>query len=151
MYIKVLQLTHLTGIWVIGIAVFIMLLALQAIMQTVRKTWKHTQNLQRDGWNRLELWEQQLVLLALTPQILARGISLSAALSQQAQDQWLNFLLHFTVSALFLGMLRPHRRFFVGFCRTCKQPVPIVFVNVGGCLRCDENLRNLYEQSRHQK
>jgi hypothetical protein len=146
--IKVLQLGHLSGVWGLTFSLLILLFTLRAVVQSIRNTWNHTQHLKRDGWTRLELWEQQLVVLSLAPQALARSISLCGALSYGAEKQWATFLAYFTVSTLFLGMLRPARRFFVGFCRKCKQPVPIVFVDIGGCLRCDEDLRRAYEQGR---
>ncbi len=146
--LKVLPLGRLAGFWGLAFFLVVMVLTLQGVAQSVRKTWSHTQNLKKDAWARLELWENQLVLLSLAPQLLARSISLYGALSQGTPNQWPTFMLFFAVSLLFLGMLRPSRRLFMGFCRKCKQPVPIVFVDLGGCLQCDEGLRQSYQQER---
>jgi hypothetical protein len=56
-------------------------------------------------------------------------------------------------------MLRPNRDLFVGMCKSCKHPVPIVFQDLGSCLHCDANLRIAYHawanrlslMSRHQE
>ncbi len=101
-------------------------------------------------WAKVERWEQQVILFALLPLILARAIALCGALADLSPDEEYVRLLFIGVSALFLGMLRPDRSFFVGLCKTCKHPVPIVFQDIGSCLSCDARLRIAYHAWAHR-
>lgn len=101
-------------------------------------------------WAKVERWEHQVIVFALLPLILARAIGMCGALADLSADEEYIRLLFISVSALFLGMLRPDRSFFVGLCRTCKHPVPIVFQDIGSCLSCDARLRIAYHAWVHR-
>jgi len=101
-------------------------------------------------WAKVERWEQQVIVFALLPLILARAIGLCGALADLSPDEEYVRLLFIGLSALFLGMLRPDRSFFVGLCRRCKHPVPIVFQDIGSCLSCDARLRIAYHAWVHR-
>ncbi len=86
-------------------------------------------------------WEEQLVVLSIVPIALARGVSLMGSLSVNEETIPLVALLPFlATSFLMIAMLQPKRELFVGFCKRCKQPVPIVMVALGACLKCDTSL-----------
>jgi hypothetical protein len=86
-------------------------------------------------------WEEQLVVLSIAPIALARGVGLVGALSAHGEAAPLIALLPFLVtSSIMVAMLKPRRELFTGFCKRCKQPVPIVMVALGSCLRCDASL-----------
>lgn len=101
-------------------------------------------------WAKVERWEQQVIVFALLPLLLARAIGLCGALADVSPHEEYVRLLFIGLSALFLGMLRPDRSFFVGLCRKCKHPVPIVFQDIGSCLSCDARLRIAYHAWVHR-
>ena len=95
-------------------------------------------------WAQVQRWEQQLIVFVSLPLILARGIGLCGAFADiPPEDASLRFVF-LGISALFLGMLQPHRPFFIGYCGRCKHPTPIVFQDMGRCLNCDVGLRMAY-------
>jgi hypothetical protein len=86
-------------------------------------------------------WEDQLFIFAIAPMLAARAVSFLGAIAD-ARHIWERVPFWLT-GAILLGMLRPQKRFFEGFCKRCKQPVPVVMVALGGCHRCDSKLRNV--------
>ena len=101
-------------------------------------------------WAKVERWEHQVIVFAILPLILARAIALCGDLADLDADHEHTRLIFLGISAIFLGMLRPERSFFVGLCRSCKHPVPIVFQDIGSCLSCDMRLRLAYHAWVHR-
>jgi len=101
-------------------------------------------------WAKVERWEHQVIVFAILPLILARAIALCGDLADLDADHEHARLIFLGISAIFLGMLRPERSFFVGLCRSCKHPVPIVFQDIGSCLSCDMRLRLAYHAWVHR-
>jgi len=124
---------------VIGIAV---------AFRTTIKREKGERDLVADKpWLQIEQWEMQLVTLLLVPLAAARAISLCGVFIAVPADDVLTRLPFLLVSALYLGMLKPDKRLFVGHCKRCKLSVPIVLVDYGSCIRCDERLLVSYIES----
>ncbi len=104
----------------------------------------------KNPWAKVQRWEQQMVFFVTLPLILARLIGIYGAFSILPEGDSELFRTTFTaVSALFLGMLQPIKTNFVGTCKRCKSPVPIVFQDVGSCLQCDGLLRASFHAWRH--
>jgi hypothetical protein len=101
-------------------------------------------------WAKVERWEHQVIVFAMLPLLFARAIALCGDLADLPSEDENIRLLFIGISALFLGMLRPDRSFFVGLCRACKHPVPIVFQDIGSCLSCDVQLRIAYHAWVHR-
>jgi hypothetical protein len=100
---------------------------------------KSSRELFKDSpWSHISQWEAQLVTIVGIPIALARVVSLCSTLSVAATP--LSNLAAFLVSGILLAMLRPEKRFYLGFCEQCKHPVPIVFVDYGSCPLCDKRL-----------
>lgn len=95
-------------------------------------------------WAQVERWEHQVLVFTILPLILARAIGVCGDLADISPDAGATRSLFIAVSALFLAMLRPDRSLFVGLCKSCKRPVPVVFQDIGSCLSCDERLRIAY-------
>jgi len=95
-------------------------------------------------WAKVQRWEQQLIVFVSLPLILARVISLCGAFAELPSDNTSLRFVFLGVSALLLGLLQPNRPFFIGYCRRCKHPTPIVFQDMGSCLNCDAGLRVAY-------
>ncbi len=95
-------------------------------------------------WAKVERWEHQVLVFAVLPLLLARAIGVCGDLADIPSDTGATRSLFIAVSALFLAMLRPDRSLFIGLCKSCKRPVPVVFQDIGSCLSCDERLRIAY-------
>jgi hypothetical protein len=145
--LKILSLLQISGVWGLALIVLITAATLHGIAHSLRTNARHSHMIKTDAWSRLLQWESQLVVLSLIPLLIARSISLVGALSIGAEVSPLRFLVFFSISVMFLAMLRPTKRLFIGFCKKCKQPVPIVFVDLGSCIQCDEKLRAAYLRS----
>jgi hypothetical protein len=126
----------------------LLLLALWAsrayVTQVITQTTQDKALFASNPWAKVERWEHQVMVFAMLPLLLARAIALCGDVAELSADHDHIRLLFIGVSAIFLGMLRPERSFFVGLCRTCKHPVPIVFQDIGSCLSCDVRLRIAY-------
>jgi hypothetical protein len=149
--LKILSLVQIGGVWGLAVLVLITAATLHGVAGALRTNAQHARAIKSDAWSRLLLWESQLVVLSLIPLLIARSISLLGAFSTSLDVSPTRFLLFFSVSVLFLAMLRPTKRLFVSFCKKCKQPVPIVFVDLGSCIQCDEKLQAAYLRSTSQK
>jgi len=101
-------------------------------------------------WAKVQRWEHQVFVFAILPLILARAISLCGALALLPPGDESLRLVCLGASALFLGMLQPDRSFFIGVCKRCQRPVPIVFQDIGGCLSCDVRLQMAYHAWIHK-
>lgn len=101
-------------------------------------------------WAKVERWEEQVIVFAILPMLFARSIALCGDLADLSDGDAHIRMLFIGISALFLGMLRPDRSLFVGLCRSCKHPVPIVFQDIGSCLSCDVRLRMAYHAWVHR-
>ncbi|MEN9845472.1 MAG: hypothetical protein RIS36_619 [Pseudomonadota bacterium] len=132
----------------------LVILVLAASRKYVRQVRTQTESdralFTSNPWAKVERWEHQVIVFALLPLILARAIGVCGALADLSADAEHLRLLFIGISALFLGMLRPDRSFFVGLCKTCKHPVPIVFQDIGSCLSCDARLRIAYHAWVHR-
>lgn len=95
-------------------------------------------------WVQVERWEVQLITFSLLPMIAARAIGFCGVLLDAAPDDLVARLPYFITCVLFLAMLRPDKRLFLGHCKRCRMSVPIVFVDIGSCLRCDQKLFHSY-------
>lgn len=86
-------------------------------------------------------WEEQLVIFCSIPFFMARAISFFGALSVDPNEiSGPNFAPFFLCSFVLLALMKPQKAHFEGYCRRCKQPIPIVLVTMGSCPRCDDTL-----------
>lgn len=123
--------------------VLVMVLVLGAIKSAKHAIDKEkaSRELFKDSpWSHISQWEAQLVTIFGIPIMLARAVSIFTTSSATADAAHTSTLVGFFVSAFLLAMLKPEKRFFIGFCGRCKHPVPIVFVDYGSCPLCDERL-----------
>ncbi len=137
-----------------SLAVVILLFLVPALLKQFREAQTRNREDQelfsKNPWAKVQRWEQQMVLFVTLPLVLARLIGVYGALSIPPEGEGELFRVTFTIiSGLFLGMLQPIRSNFVGICRKCKSPVPIVFQDVGSCLQCDGWLRASFHAWRH--
>jgi hypothetical protein len=121
---------------------FLALGAIKSAKQAIDKEKASREMFKDSPWSHISQWEAQLVTILGIPIMLARAVSICATLGVTADSSGLVPLVGFVASALLLGMLKPEKRFFLGFCERCKHPVPIVFVDYGSCPRCDKRLSN---------
>lgn len=118
---------------------------LRSYMSTFLKQGEEDKQLfKANPWAQVQRWEEQLIVFVSLPLILARVIGLCGAFADVPPDLSSVRFVFLGVSALFLGMLQPNRPFFIGYCRRCKHPTPIVFQDMGCCLNCDAGLRMAY-------
>lgn len=135
---------------VVSPVVFVAALLLFAafVARGFRKAVKLQQNeksmLADNPWVQVERWEAQLITFSLLPMIAARAIGLCGVLLDAPPDDSVIRLPYFITCVLFLAMFRPDKRLFLGHCKRCRLSVPIVFVDIGSCLRCDQKLFHSY-------
>ena len=132
-----------------AVAAIFLLILFPAVVKQIRDAHKQSKQdrelFSKNPWVKVQRWEQQMIIFVTLPLILARLIGVYGALALPPENEGEIFQVTFTlVSALFLGMLQPNRSNFVGMCKKCKHPVPIVFQDVGSCLQCDGMLRASY-------
>ena len=119
---------------------FLVLGAIKSAKHAIEKE-KASRELFKDSpWSHISQWQAQLVTILGVPIMFARAVSIFTAVSVTADTAHTSALVGFVVSAILLAMLKPEKRFFLGFCGRCKHPVPIVFVDYGSCPLCDERL-----------
>ena len=106
--------------------------------------------LEGNPWARVQRWEHQLLIFAILPLIAARLIGVCGSLADLPGHASAPRLTFTMVSALFLAMLRPDRSLFMGLCKSCKQPVPIAFRDLGCCLQCSAPLRVAFHRWAHR-
>ena len=132
------------------IALVVMWASRKYLTQVSTQTARDQQLFASNPWAKVERWEHQVIVFAMLPLLFARAIALCGDLADLRSEDDNIRLLFIGISALFLGMLRPDRSFFVGLCRACKHPVPIVFQDIGSCLSCDVRLRIAYHAWVHR-
>lgn len=142
--LKVLMFAHLPRPLIIAILLFLVFGSRKFITQVRKQSDEDKALFAANPWAKVQRWEQQVLVFATLPLLLARSISVWGALAAFPPGEELTRLVFVVVSALFLGMLRPDRSFFVGMCKRCQHPVPIVFQDIGTCMNCDVNLRVAY-------
>ena len=98
---------------------------------------KHSNALLASPWLYIQLWERQMLILYILPIVAARCISLCGALSTHATDDSVTSASYPIASAILLLALKPARSSFIGWCKKCKAPTPIAFVDYGTCPACD--------------
>lgn len=136
--LKLLLVGRVDNVAAVVLVAFLVFGAIKSAKNAIEKE-KASRELFKDSpWSHISQWEAQLVTIVGIPIMLARVVSLCATLSVDATP--FSNLAAFLVSAILLAMLRPEKRFFLGFCERCKHPVPIVFVDYGSCPLCDERL-----------
>jgi hypothetical protein len=136
--VKPLLVGRVDNVAAVVLIAFLIFGAVKSAKHAIEKE-KASRELFKDSpWSHISQWEAQLVTILGIPIMLARVVSLCATLGADATP--LSTLGAFLVSAILLSMLKPEKRFFVGFCGRCKHPVPIVFVDYGSCPLCDERL-----------
>lgn len=138
--LKPLLVGRVDNIAALILVAFLVLGAIKSAKHAIDKE-KASRELFKDSpWSHISQWEAQLVTILGIPMLLARAVSIFTTVSATADAAHTSTLVGFFVSAILLAMLKPERRFFVGFCGRCKHPVPIVFVDYGSCPLCDERL-----------
>lgn len=141
---KIFMFVNLPPILLVALAVVVLWASRKFLTQVSAQTAQDRELFASNPWARVERWEHQVIVFAVLPLLSARAIALCGDFADlTAQDDYLRFVC-IGISALFLGMLRPDRSLFVGLCKTCKKPVPIVFQDIGSCLSCDVRLRVAY-------
>lgn len=120
--------------------IFLVLGALKSIKHALEKE-KATRELFKDSpTTHIAQWQAQLVTIVGLPFMFARGVSFLTTWGCESASSAPLAFVGFLSSCALLAMLRPDRRFFIGFCVRCKHPVPIVFVDYGSCPLCDDRL-----------
>lgn len=144
---KVVGVANISGIF-LGAALVIVALAITVSFRKSIKQQAQERDLIADKpWLQIERWEAQLTILLLLPMLAARAISLCGAFVAGPPDAAIARLPFFLVGAAFLAMLKPDKRLFLGHCRRCKLTVPIVLVDFGSCVRCDQRLLASYVEA----
>jgi hypothetical protein len=142
--LKVLMFSHLPRGFLVAILVVMVWGSRKFITQVGKQTEQDKKLFSSNPWAKVQRWEHQVLVFAVLPLVLARIISVCGAfavLMPEQEEVRIDFIV---ISALFLGMLKPDRSFFIGTCKKCQRPVPIVFQDIGSCLTCDANLRIAY-------
>lgn len=147
---KAFLLVSLPPFVVVGIVLMMLLGSRKYIKQVQRQGEEDKALFASNPWAKVQRWEQQVIIFATLPLVLARAISVCGALAALPPDEQSLRVVFIGVSALFLGMLRPDRSFFVGMCKRCQHPVPIVLRDIGSCLNCDGHLRMAYHAWVHR-
>lgn len=142
--VKLIMFAHLPPAVLLALMLLVLAGGRKYISQMSKQSTEDKVLFASNPWAKVQRWEHQVIVFATLPLLFARGISLCGALAALPADEETTRLIFISVSALFLGMLRPDRDFFVGICKRCKHPVPIVFQDLGSCLNCDVNLRVAY-------
>lgn len=120
------------------------------ITQAGKQTEEDQALFRSNPWAKVQRWEHQIFVFTVLPLVFARLISVAGALAAFPEGAEGARIIFFVASALFLGMLQPDRSFFIGSCKRCQRPVPIVFQDMGSCLSCDGNLRFAYHAWVHK-
>jgi hypothetical protein len=148
--LKILMFTNLPPAFLVPLALILLWASRRYLTQASTQTAQDKALFSSNPWARVERWEHQVLVFALLPLFLARAIALCGDLANLNTEEEYIRLVCLALSALFLGMLRPDRSFFIGLCKTCKHPVPIVFQDIGSCLACDGRLRVAYHAWIHR-
>lgn len=142
--VKLFMFMHLPPVVLIALLLFVITGSRKYISQMSKQSAEDQALFASNPWAKVQRWEHQVIVFATLPLLCARAISVCGALAELPPQDEATRLVFIGVSALFLGMLRPDRDFFIGICKKCKHPVPIVFQDLGSCLHCDVNLRIAY-------
>jgi hypothetical protein len=143
--VKVLMLPRLDNLVAMAFLLCVIVGALKTFRQALRDTKALGEILSENPRKQIDQWQRQLVVIFLLPMLAARAISLTLSAASTAPDQAVWCGAGLLMSGLLLSMMKPARSCFIGVCRTCKHPVPIVFVEFGSCPRCDEKLKEKME------
>ncbi len=141
---KVLMFAQLPAVGIVVVALVVLWGSRKYLCQVRTQTAQDIELFASNPWAQVERWEDQVLVFAVLPLLLARAIGVCGDLADISPDAGATRSLFITVSALFLAMLRPDRSLFIGLCKNCKRPVPVVFQDMGSCLSCDERLRIAY-------
>jgi hypothetical protein len=136
---KPLMVGRIDNIVALTLVLFLVFGAITSAKHALEKEKAARELFKESPWSHISQWEAQLITILGIPIMLARAVSSFVTLAAGPETP-LSAFVAFLVSATLLAMLRPERRFFVGFCQQCKHPVPIVFVDYGSCPLCDERL-----------
>jgi hypothetical protein len=124
------------GIFLLGIV--------STVKHLLMESARRSQSLSKSPWLYVMLWERQLVALFCLPIIAARLINLCGALSLGAAQKPYIGLTYLLASTVLLTALRPERSTFIGWCPSCRSPVPIAFEEYGSCPRCNKELADQF-------
>jgi hypothetical protein len=138
--LKPLMVGRVDNVATLVLVAFLVLGAIKSAKHAIEKEKASHELFKNSPWSHISQWEAQLVTILGAPMMFARAVSLLLTLGATADTATLSTLVGFLVSATLMTMLKPERRFFIGFCGRCKHPVPIVFVDYGSCPLCDERL-----------
>jgi hypothetical protein len=142
--LKIFMFAQLPAVALVVLALVVLWGSRKYLSQVRAQTAQDKELFALNPWAQVERWEDQVLVFAVLPLFLARAIGVCADLADIAPDAGATRSLFIAVSALFLAMLRPDRSLFIGLCKSCKRPVPVVFQDIGSCLSCDERLRIAY-------
>jgi hypothetical protein len=141
---KIFMFAQLPAVVLLILALVVLWGSRKYISQVRTQTAQDKELFALNPWAQVERWEHQMLVFAVLPLLLARTIGVCGDLADISPDAGATRFLFIAVSALFLAMLRPDRSLFIGLCKSCKRPVPVVFQDIGSCLSCDERLRIAY-------
>lgn len=147
---KILTVTLLPGAAAALLTFIILVNAIKYLITLSKETKADRKLMEENPWARVQRWEHQLIIFATLPLLLARLIGICGAIADLPADSTAVRLAFTAVSALFLAMLRPDRSLFMGLCKSCKQPVPIAFRDLGCCLNCSLPLRVAFHRWTHR-
>jgi hypothetical protein len=139
--VKLLLLPSINTIAAVIVAAILLLGIVSSVQHVLRETRAQSKALLDSPRLHVALWERQLIVLFSIPIIAARIISLCGALSVgRATTPALN-VIYLLVGIMLLAAMKPERSAFIGWCRRCRSPTPVAFVEYGSCPRCDDQLR----------
>lgn len=142
--LKIFMFAQLPAVALVILALVVLWGSRKYLSQVRTQTAQDKELFALNPWAQVERWEHQVLVFAVLPLLLARAIGVCGDLADISPDAGGTRFLFIAISALFLVMLRPDRSLFVGMCKSCKRPVPVVFQDIGSCLSCDERLRMAY-------
>ena len=141
---KLVAIAGINSIFLIAVLISVLGISMINFKRLLKQHRDESALLLTSPWLQIQRWEVQLVLLLSIPLLAARAISICGVCLALPTNDYLARVPFLLAAALFLGMLKPDKRLFLGPCRKCKLPVPIVLVDLGSCLHCDQALRDSY-------
>jgi len=137
---KLAMLPTLSSLLSLVVAGILILGIISSVKHVVGESKKRNDVLVKSPQLYVTAWEQQLVTLCSIPMLAARVVSLCGALSLGNMNYPVLGSTYLLTSVVLLLALKPEISSFVGWCRNCKSPTPIAFVEYGSCPRCDPAL-----------
>jgi hypothetical protein len=111
---------------------------LPSFLSSMRKNKQHRTRLQQNRVYWVEQFNQNLLILRVTPFVVARVLTVTAALHTAAWDKGFGYYVLFAGLALmYLGFSRPTKEDFFSNCRKCRVPTSRIFSEFQGCPTCE--------------